>query len=83
MAQSIITPEDASMPNVLVDDAASARSMADIIDHHAADSTGGLTYSEMGRLMTADGDPAGTNDEAEAVPSLASRFHVEPVAVAH
>ena len=30
-----MTPEDASMPNALVDDAATAKSMADIIDHHA------------------------------------------------
>lgn len=50
-----------------VDDIATARSMADIIEHHAHESTGGLTYSEMGRFMTPDGDPAGTNVESEAV----------------
>ena len=35
---------------------------------HALEATGGLTYAEMGRFQSADdpGDPAGTNDEAEA-----------------
>ena len=67
VAQNIVTPEDASIPNSLVDDVATARSMAEIIDHHALDSTGGLTYSEMGRFATPDGDPAGTIDEDEAL----------------
>ncbi len=67
VAQNITTPDDASIPGALVDDVATARSMADIIDHHALESTGGLTYSEMGRFATPDGDPAGTNDEAAAL----------------
>ncbi len=67
VAQNIVTPEDASIPNVRVDDVATARSMAEIIEEHALASTDGLTYSEMGRFMTPDGDPAGTNDEAQAV----------------
>lgn len=67
IAQNITTPEDASIPNARVDDVATARSMANIIEEHALDSTGGLTYAEMGRFMTADGDPAGTSDESEAV----------------
>lgn len=67
VAQNIVTPEDASIPNALVDDVATARSMADIIDEHARQSTGGLTYSELGRFMTPDGDPAGTNDPEQAV----------------
>jgi hypothetical protein len=67
VAQSITTPEDASIPNALVDDPATAESMADIIDTHARESTGGLTYAEMGRFMAANGDPAGTSVEEEAV----------------
>ena len=67
VAQNITTPEDASIPNTLVDDVATARSMAEIIDHHALESTGGLTYSEMGRFATPDGDPAGTSNEDEAL----------------
>ena len=66
-AQNIVTPDDASIPGVVVDDIATARSMADIIDHHARTSSDGLTYSEMGRFMTPDGDPAGTNDPEAAV----------------
>ena len=66
-AQEITTPEDASIPNATVNDEATAESMAEIIGHHADDSTGGLTYAEMGRFATADGDPAGTNDEDEAL----------------
>jgi hypothetical protein len=67
IAQNIVTPEDATIPNALVDDPATARSMADIIEVHALESTEGLTYAEMGRFMVANGDPAGTNDEKEAV----------------
>ena len=49
IAQNITTPEDASIPNVRVDSPATAKSMADIIDHHAMEATGGKTYSEMDR----------------------------------
>ena len=67
VAQNITTPEDASIPNVVVKDVRTAESMADIINHHALDSTGGLTYSEMGRFAVASGDPAGTNVAEEAI----------------
>ena len=67
IAQDITTPDDATIPGVRVDSVATARSMADIIGHHAEESTGGLTYAEMGRFMTPDGDPAGTNDPEAAV----------------
>lgn len=67
IAQDITTTPDASMPNVRVDSVATARSMADIIDHHSRDGAGGLTYSEMGRFMAANGDVAGTSDEAAAL----------------
>ena len=49
LAQRITTPEDASIPNAPVQDAATARSMADIIDAHAQKATGGKTYSELDR----------------------------------
>lgn len=67
VAQNITTPEDASMPNVRVDSAATAKSMADIINHHALESSGGATYSEMGRFMSKDGAPEGTSDATLAV----------------
>ena len=34
---------------------------------HTLESTGGLTYSQMGRFATADGAPAGTSDETVAL----------------
>lgn len=66
-AQQITTPEDASIPNAPVTGIATALSMADIIQHHAADSANGLTYSQMGRFAVASGDPAGTNSADEAL----------------
>jgi hypothetical protein len=65
LAQNITTPEDASIPNARVKDAATAESMADIIDVHARESTGGRTYAEMGRFLAPGGGD--TNDEKAAV----------------
>ncbi|HET7237253.1 MAG TPA: hypothetical protein VFK59_12575 [Actinomycetota bacterium] len=65
VAQRITTPEDASIPNQLVDDAATAHSMALIIEKHAEEATGGRTYSELGRYLTPDGGD--TSDEALAL----------------
>jgi hypothetical protein len=67
LAQNITTTEDASIPNARVRDATTAKAMADIIDVHALESTDGLTYSELGRFMAANGDPAGTSNEDEAL----------------
>ena len=66
-AQNISTPDDASIPNEPVNSIATALSMADIIQHHAASSGGGLTYAQMGRFAVADGNPAGTNNAEEAL----------------
>jgi hypothetical protein len=66
-AQNITTPEDASIPNVPVNSIETALSMANIIQHHAAASGGGLTYSQMGRFAVADGNPAGTSNKDEAL----------------
>jgi hypothetical protein len=66
-AQNITTPDDATMPNVPVNSIASALSMADIIQHHAADSSNNLTYAQMGRFAVESGDPAGTNNADEAL----------------
>jgi len=63
IAQRITTPADASIPNARVDDARTAQSMADIIAVHADESTGGRTYSEMGRYLAVGG---GDTNEAEA-----------------
>jgi len=67
VAQNITTPSDASIPNTPVTDIATALSMADIIQHHAASSSGGLTYAEMGRFAVPSGDPVGTSNREEAL----------------
>jgi hypothetical protein len=67
--EKIVTTEDAEIPNTPVTDHKTAHAMADVIQKHALEATGGLTYSEMGRYVSkADpSDPAGTNDDAEAL----------------
>lgn len=61
-AQNITTPDDASIPDAPVTTIATALSMAEIIQEHAAASSGGLTYAEMGRFAVESGDPAGTSN---------------------
>lgn len=65
--QNIVTPGDASIPNTPVDGIPTALSMADIIQEHAASSSNGLSYAEMGRFAVESGDPAGTNNADEAL----------------
>jgi len=64
--EQIIGPDDSTIPGQLVDTGAEARAQADIIRFHQLELTGGLTYAEMGRFATPDGDPAGTNVADEA-----------------
>jgi ABC-type antimicrobial peptide transport system permease subunit len=66
-AQNITTPDDASIPNAPVNSIATTLSMANIIQHHAAESGKGLTYAQMGRFAVESGDPAGTNNADEAL----------------
>lgn len=49
VAQNIVTPDDARIPNTQVTDIPTAQAMADIINEHALEASGGLTYSEMDR----------------------------------
>jgi hypothetical protein len=46
-----------------------ARAFARVIREHSLESTGGLTYAEMGRFVSADDpeNPAGTSDEEAAL----------------
>src|SRR4026207_1850711 len=46
-----------------------ARAFAKIMHEHALEGSGGLTYAQMGRYVSADNpdDPAGTRDAAAAV----------------
>lgn len=66
-SQNITTTGDATIPNAPVNDIPTALSMAEVIQRHALDSSGGLTYAEMGRFATPDGDPAGTSNRDEAL----------------
>jgi hypothetical protein len=77
IAQNITTPEDASIPNARVDDAATAESMARIIAVHAGEASDGRTYSEIGRYLTPDGGD--TNDEAAALIADDGRPVANPV----
>jgi hypothetical protein len=66
-SQNVTTPEDASIPNAPVNSIPTALSMANIIQHHASESSGGLSYAQMGRFAVEDGNPAGTNNADEAL----------------
>ncbi|HET6656743.1 MAG TPA: hypothetical protein VFG61_02485 [Gaiellaceae bacterium] len=57
-----------SVANETIDTGAEARVFAQYMRIHALESTGGLTYAQMGRFQSAANpdDPAGTNDEAAA-----------------
>lgn len=67
LALNITTPGDAAIPDTQVRDARTATAMAEIIDVHARESTGGLSFAEMGRFEAENGDPAGTSIEDDAV----------------
>ena len=49
VAEQIVTPKDASIPNARVDDAATAVAQAEVIDKHAKAITEGKTYAELDR----------------------------------
>lgn len=65
--ENIVAPDDSAIPGQLVDTGSEARAQADVIRKHQLESSEGLTYAEMGRFATADGDPRGTNDAAAAL----------------
>ena len=47
VSENIITSEDASIPNVLVDDVATAKAESDVIEVHYLEITGGQTYADL------------------------------------
>lgn len=58
--EKIITPEDASIPNTLVEGPLALKSQADIIRHHTFKITDGQTYAEMPKQvqkMDSSGNP--------------------------
>ena len=66
--ENIVGTEDSTIPGQKVDTGNEAKAFADVMRKHALESTGGLTYAEMGRYQSAanPSDPAGTSDEAAA-----------------
>jgi hypothetical protein len=66
--ENIVGTEDSSIPGQKVDTGSEAKAFADVMRKHALESTGGLTYAEMGRYVSAANpdDPKGTSDEAAA-----------------
>ena len=70
-AEKIVGTEDSTIPGQLVDTGAEAQAFATVMREHTLESTGGKTYSEMGRFLTADGQD--TNDEAAAAKDAAGK----------
>ena len=63
-----ITLPTCSVADQAIDTGSEAKCFAQYMRIHALESTGGLTYAEMGRFQSAANpdDPAGTSDEAAA-----------------
>ena len=61
--------QDCDVAGEEIDTGAEARCFASYMRIHALESSGGLTYAEMGRFVSADdpSDPAGTNDADDAL----------------
>jgi hypothetical protein len=62
--ENIVGTDDSSIPGQKVDTGSEAKAFAAVMRKHALESTGGLTYAEMGRYVSAanPADPAGTSD---------------------
>ncbi len=49
IAENVVTPEDATIPEALVHDVSTAEAQADIIREHSLSTTEGMTYAELDR----------------------------------
>jgi hypothetical protein len=54
--ENIVTSEDATIPNVPVTNAATAKAQAEAIEAHTLKTTGGETYATVDRYLAADGE---------------------------
>lgn len=77
--EQIIGPKASRIPGQLVDTGSEARAQADIIRIDQLASANGLTYAQMGRFATPDGNPAGTSDAALALKDNAGKPVANPV----
>jgi hypothetical protein len=64
-----VSAPSCDVANKPIENGADARCFSQYMRIHALESSGGLTYSQMGRFLSADNpdDPAGTSDEAAAL----------------
>jgi len=62
--EQIVGTPDSTIPNQLVSNGGEAQAFAKVIRKHTLEATGGKTYAEMPRLLTASGKP--TDDEKAA-----------------
>src|SRR5215218_410914 len=62
--EQIVGTEDSTIPGQLVDTGSEAQAFAKVMRKHTLEATGGQTYAQMGRFLTAAGKP--TNDEQAA-----------------
>ena len=62
--EQIVGTPDSTIPNQKVDTGSEAKAFADVMRKHTLEATGGQTYAQMGRYITAAGKP--TNDEKAA-----------------
>jgi hypothetical protein len=62
--EQIVGTEDSTIPGQKVDTGSEAQAFANVMRKHTLEATGGKTYAQMGRFLTADGKD--TSDEALA-----------------
>ena len=60
--ENIVGTVDSTIPGQVVASGSQAKAMADVMRKHTLESSGGLTYSEMGQYATPDGAAKGTSD---------------------
>ncbi|HEU4895674.1 MAG TPA: hypothetical protein VFT85_07530 [Acidimicrobiia bacterium] len=85
VAQDVVTPDDAAIPETPVRGPFTMWAQADIITHHQLDNTEGLYYSQMDRMIPAvdeNGEAVlDENGEAEMVPNEARASWINATAL--
>ena len=73
--EDVVEIPDCDVAEEEIDTGDEARCFAQYMRIHALESSGGLTYAEMGRFVSADdpSNPAGTSDEAAALKDEAGK----------
>ena len=74
-AEKIVGTDDSTIPGQKVDTGSEAQAFAEVMRKHTLEATGGLTYSEMGRFLDANGKA--TSDEKAAAIDQTTKQPVE------